>query len=496
MLRLMIVDDEEIIRNAVASLIDYESIGYELVATAASGIEAYNIICDEYLDVVITDIRMPGLNGLELVEKAIKTDQNLNFIILSGYGEFEYAKQAMKFGVNHYILKPTDKNQLIEALMDIRRKREEQRESYLTERKKILESLHYPAERAFLIEGLQTRRLRNLADRYQDVLLLPEGRCSAILCYFLEEEKRICFANEMGHFLERVGARQFFSAIAVTGSMIFLTAFFGMAVQERIREKIREWSEEHEGPEISVAFLEEKTPEFLLEKVFDKISRYKEIDLIAHDGMRCRIQNKIDSDRHMEKLQEALESGHDISEMIGSALLQNGLGIHEMRNVALDIYMHFNGLESSGTIEDACDFFRKLCGCSGGNEIREQLCAVLKKSDRINEKRNNIHILKEYVRTHLDSETLSLKWLAQNYLFVNVQYLSRQFIKEEGERFSDYLTRQRMEEAKRLMHIYREDQIKDIAAAVGFGNNPKYFGQVFKKYTGYLPSDYMGREKE
>ena len=99
--------------------------------------------------------------------------------------------------------------------------------------------------------------------------------------------------------------------------------------------------------------------------------------------------------------------------------------------------------------------------------------------------------MKEYVKGHLDSETLSLKWLAENYLFVNVQYLSRQFVKEEGERFSDYLTRKRMEEAKRLMGIYRQDLIKDIAKAVGFGNNPQYFSQVFKKYTGYSPKEYM-----
>ena len=74
MLRLMIADDEAIIRKALASLIDYESIGYELIATAKNGMEAYDIICDEELDVVITDIRMPGLNGLELIERAKKID--------------------------------------------------------------------------------------------------------------------------------------------------------------------------------------------------------------------------------------------------------------------------------------------------------------------------------------------------------------------------------------------------------------------------------------
>ncbi len=64
MLRLMIVDDEQIIREALSQIIDYESIGYELIATAKNGMEAYDIICDDYPDVVITDIRMPILNGI------------------------------------------------------------------------------------------------------------------------------------------------------------------------------------------------------------------------------------------------------------------------------------------------------------------------------------------------------------------------------------------------------------------------------------------------
>ena len=103
----------------------------------------------------------------------------------------------------------------------------------------------------------------------------------------------------------------------------------------------------------------------------------------------------------------------------------------------------------------------------------------------------NISLLKAYVETHLDCETLSLKWLAENYLFVSVGYLSKQFVKEEGIRFSDYLNKKRMEQAIRLMVYYHNDNIKTIARSVGFGNNPQYFSQVFKKYTGYTPTEYI-----
>ena len=72
---------------------------------------------------------------------------------------------------------------------------------------------------------------------------------------------------------------------------------------------------------------------------------------------------------------------------------------------------------------------------------------------------------------------------------MNVQYLSQLFIKKEGERFSDYLNRMRMEKARRLILTYRSDNIKDIASQVGFESNPRYFGQVFKRYYGILPSE-------
>ena len=142
MLRLMIVDDEQIIREALSEMVDYQSIGYELVATAKNGMEALDTIRDEYPDVVVTDIRMPFINGLELIDRSRKSDSNITFVLLSGYGEFEYAKEAMKYGVRHYLLKPTDKRELIETLIAIRQERLSEEEKRISERSQLLCSLH------------------------------------------------------------------------------------------------------------------------------------------------------------------------------------------------------------------------------------------------------------------------------------------------------------------------------------------------------------------
>ncbi len=103
MLKLLIVDDERIIRETMATIIDWNTLDIQLIGTAKDGIEAYNIILDEYPDIVLTDIKMPALSGIELIAKIHEINPQTQFIILSGYGEFEYAKKAMQYGVKHYL---------------------------------------------------------------------------------------------------------------------------------------------------------------------------------------------------------------------------------------------------------------------------------------------------------------------------------------------------------------------------------------------------------
>ncbi len=119
MLKLIIADDERVIRESISSLIDWNSLGIELVGTCRDGIEAYHMILDESPHIVMTDIRMPGLSGLELIERIYEANMDTQFILLSGFGEFEYAKQAMKYRVHHYLLKPCNEEQIVESMKDI-----------------------------------------------------------------------------------------------------------------------------------------------------------------------------------------------------------------------------------------------------------------------------------------------------------------------------------------------------------------------------------------
>ena len=96
-----------------------------------------------------------------------------------------------------------------------------------------------------------------------------------------------------------------------------------------------------------------------------------------------------------------------------------------------------------------------------------------------------------YVEQHLQDSALTLKWIAENYLFMNVDYVSKKFYKETGQKFSQYLTKMRIGKAKELITKNPEEPVKNVAEQVGCGNNPQYFSQLFKKQTGMTPTDYI-----
>ena len=111
-MKVLIVDDEMKVSQLILHLIHWEDFGLEVIGIANDGQKAYEMICDQKPDIVITDIRMPSLSGIELVEKSLEAVGNIYFVIISGYSQFEYAQQAVKLGVEDYLLKPIKKKEL------------------------------------------------------------------------------------------------------------------------------------------------------------------------------------------------------------------------------------------------------------------------------------------------------------------------------------------------------------------------------------------------
>ena len=140
MFKVLLVDDERIIREGIARLIDWKQLDLCLIGTAVNGREAADMIERDKPDIVITDVKMPVLDGIDLIAMENARHPEIAFIVLSGYGEFELASAAMRYGVKHYLLKPCNETGIIDALRDVTGdlRRREKRESLLRESQNYL----------------------------------------------------------------------------------------------------------------------------------------------------------------------------------------------------------------------------------------------------------------------------------------------------------------------------------------------------------------------
>lgn len=498
MLRLMIVDDEQIIREALSTMIDYESLGYQLIAAAKNGMEAYDIICDEYPDVVITDIRMPILNGLDLIERSIKSDSRISFILLSGHSDFEYAKQAMKYGVRYYLLKPTDKKELIDSLISIRKERIADEENRKARQQELLKTLNFPMEQSFIMEALEHQdSFPQVFRKYQGLLSLPSDCLYACYCSFIEESYLKSFFCDLKKLLETLHIPLQFSLIYVKNTGVLIFPASTLAIQEHFESALSSLRYQDQSVTFETRFVHRASTEKLFQEVIQKISRFERILLVNANGASHEIRNHVASPWMIDQLEALIASAENTakaSELLNSVFMDS-IPAETARNLALGLFLRTE--QEKLPLDAACDFFRRLYSCPAVSEIRELVEVVLlkKNPEGCCHKANHIALLKAYISQHLDSENLSLKWIAENYLFISVGYLNKLFVKEEGMRFSDYLNKERMEEALRLMTYYQNDNVKHIARQVGFGSNPSYFSQVFKRYTGFLPTEYIEQQK-
>lgn len=119
MLKVLIADDEIKVCQLILHLIDWKAIGLEVAGIVNNGKSAYQFICEKSPDIVITDIRMPNYDGIELIRRSKEQFPDIYFIIISGYSQFEYAHNAIKYGVEDYLLKPLKKKELQSTLNKI-----------------------------------------------------------------------------------------------------------------------------------------------------------------------------------------------------------------------------------------------------------------------------------------------------------------------------------------------------------------------------------------
>lgn len=503
MLKLMIADDERMIRESISALIDWNSLGIELIGTCSDGIEAYNMILDETPDIVLTDIRMPGISGLELVERISQTDMDTQFIILSGFGEFEYAKQAMKYRVHHYLLKPSNEEQIIESMKDVIKEYYHRRAfQELKDRQKALTgNLHHSVlaniinERIFLQES--SERAWDAYSGFMDFFNTGYEMC---YLHYLEEEHLTSVLDRVYSYMMEHAPGIAVYCIYVKNTLILFFESHQVSYDQLDTFMRSLWYED-----LTVELHYRRTTftnlSKLIEILISKIGRYGIIYFM--NGLQpvpiCNYKNLISK---IEQLTTSLmqtkspEKEACLQEL--KSTLNDITNLDFLKQTGSRMVIKFTAGNSYCSSLEATEYLMALNEQTSAEDVRTMLMEkILKILDRPFENPQCyspfIEKVMQYVENNLDNPNLTLKWIAENYLFMNVDYVSARFIKETRQKFSNYLTTLRIQKAKQLLTGGNADQIQQVAEQVGCGNNPQYFSQIFKKHTGMTPSAYGKR---
>lgn len=540
-IKVFLVEDEMVIRRGIKNSIDWEKEGYIFCGEASDGELAYPMIIKEKPDILITDIRMPFMDGLELCKLVKKELPNIKILILSGYDEFDYAKEAIRLGVTEYLLKPISSGKLLEALNgvseSIRREKEdkdlvrkymeEMRENTEHEKQKFFEQMI--AGNLSMADALET------GEKYE--MNLSAGMYNLLLFRFtLGEENRKSgeLLGEAEYAIEKLTERLeyvFEFQRGVEGWAFLLMADNEEQMSERVKELSKDLEEIMKNystiayfggigqPVARLRELEESFREaeralaarFTME--LNRIISVEDIRMAQNvdtlDDIEITSFGEIEKTRTM--LEKFLNNGaeDEIDEFVDvyiNELPEENLKSVLMRQyIIMDAYIvmmsfceKFEGIEGemqaqSEELKNSMKTIQTL------EEIKNYIRMLLKKiigvRDTISGRRYSdiIEIAKDQIRKTYMSDEISLNTIVAE-VGMSPSYFSSIFSKEMGKTFVEYLTEIRMDRAKELL-MCSSMKTSEIGYEVGY-KDPHYFSYIFKKTQNCTPKEFRARGKE
>ena len=548
MVKVYLVEDEIIIRQSIKNSIDWEKEGYEFVGDASDGELALPVILKEKPDILITDIRMPFMDGLELSRMVKAELPDIKIVILSGYDDFEYAKQAIKIGVAEYLLKPVSSAVLLEHLSEIAEKVRDEREDLALKKvyyqemqeneelikmkflgelisgklsladamekgKRFHMNLSGPFYRIILFKFIQEDHVQaeqsealaeayeavgGYVDRFRDVFRFQRGvEGWAFLLTSVEEDME----TQTKAFIEGLKA--------VIAPFDTLTWFGGIGSEvARIRELRYSFREADKA--FAGRFVQEPNQIISVEQL-----NYEQLDNEFDANIFGEI-NQFD-----QIITRFLSSGsrEEVESFVGALFTE--ISEDHFRSLMIRQYII---MDIYATVLAFCKKLRKDTGADGEaagqmeslRENEEILKRAVLTAESVDDIKDYIGTLLDHVielrntlsgRRYSDIIRTARKRIEQDYMSEDISlntvaaevcmspsYFSSVFSKEMGKTFIEYLTEVRMEKAKQLLENTSK-RAYEVAGEVGF-SDPHYFSVAFKKATGKTPTEYAKEKRK
>ena len=541
MLKIFLAEDEVVVRETIKRMIPWEELGFELVGEAADGEMALPLLIRQQPDLLITDIKMPFMDGLTLARLAKKEIPGLKVVILSGYDDFNYAKQAIGIGVEDYLLKPITKNALIERLSEIRSRYEHEKtqKEYYEKFQREMQAYEKNSSRDFfeaLVGG--SMDMMEVYKRAEKLGLDIVAEAYNVLIFTMDCDEdfsgqRDEYSSWEAESLELL--ENFFAGHS--SAMLFRSNIFSYGVllkgqRETIEENTRACVDEirkilsrQDGRRewfLAVGQSVERLSQ--IQKSYHTASRafsqrylydenilyYDEMETMEHPGGQAETEDnaylqKVDVNAlNPAILQKFLSNGlqeetenfvKDYFYAIGQEPMESLVfRNYVILNVRFSVISFIKGLgcdtnemesadteevlaESGKNMESAIAYAKKMI--SQAIEIRDQNSG--------NKNRSILKTAVDFIDSHYMDEEISLNTVA-NVANVSSNHFSALFSQNMGQTFIEYLTTLRMNKAKELLRCTGM-RSSEIAAEIGY-KDAHYFSYLFKKTQGMTPSDY------
>lgn len=547
MLKIFLAEDEVVVRETIKRMIPWEELGFELVGEAADGEMALPLLIRQQPDLLITDIKMPFMDGLTLARLAKKEIPGLKVVILSGYDDFNYAKQAIGIGVEDYLLKPITKNALIERLSEIRSRYEHEKtqKEYYEKFQREMQAYEKNSSRDFfeaLVGGsMDMMEVYKRAEKL-GLDIVAEAYNVLIFTMNCDEDfsgQRDEYSSWEAESLELL--ENFFAGHS--SAMLFQSNIFSYGVllkgqRETIEEntrasvdEIRKILSRQDGRrEWFLAVGQSVDRLSQIQKSYHTASRafsqrylydenilyYDEMETMEHPGGQAETEDnaylqKVDVNAlNPAILQKFLSNGlqeetenfvKDYFYAIGQEPMESLVfRNYVILNVRFSVISFIKGLgcdtnemesadteevlaESGKNMESAIAYAKKMI--SQAIEIRDQNSG--------NKNRSILKTAVDFIDSHYMDEEISLNTVA-NVANVSSNHFSALFSQNMGQTFIEYLTTLRMNKAKELLRCTGM-RSSEIAGEIGY-KDAHYFSYLFKKTQGMTPSDYRKAREE
>ena len=472
---VLIVEDEKLIRQGIKTMVQRSGVPVEVIMECNNGQMALEILKEQKIDVMFTDIRMPKMDGIELV----KAMQELEYIPLtvavSGYDDFSYAVEMMRQGVREYILKPVDRDKIREILEKFNREIEENRQ-----KDDEIRSISYQQLKYFMLqENIGQGELTAMVNQFQKL-------------FYPDPYVVYCMAAETGRQEKKQG--EFIWLEELAGQQIFI-------VEEAKKDQLieQELKEGFAGESLSHQGLGELKQAYAQSLAARKRAFVKERNIVVYSEEKQGKRMPVDTNLIHQMVQmlatDKIGEACHILDKIAWGVKREELSVDSFaENIGIMIDSIWSTYQNVLEVDsESLEKFRNIFAWASLEEFKTELIGWMQEfHNRIHaefddyKNKHKIQQAVEYIQKHY-AEELNMV-VVSNMISMNYSLFSYEFKKYTGSNFVNYLRDIRMKEAKRLL-TETELKVAEISRRVGY-DNEKHFMKLFKSVCGVSPTEY------